>query len=369
WWESQDLHSGFLVTALAEIALGRAQSGKPLRSLLTGGDRLSRLPGKDLPFELINNYGPTETTVVATSGRLHADDRAIHIGRPIANTSIYLLDVHGEPVPVGATGEIYIGGASVARGYLNRAELTRERFLDDPFAGKEGARMYRTGDLGRWLSDGSIEFLGRNDHQVKIRGFRIELGEIEARLAKQPGVSEAVVHVREDSPGDKRLVAYLVGTALPQTADLRAALARELPDYMVPSAYMTLERMPLTPNGKLDRRALPAPEGDAFAQQLYEEPLGDIENNLAAVWMELLKLPRVGRHDHFFEIGGHSLMATQLVSRIRREWELDIPLSEVFSNPTLSGLSGVIVDYELSAFDPQDIASLLTEQDLEKGLA
>ncbi|UJB21510.1 MULTISPECIES: non-ribosomal peptide synthetase [Lysobacter] len=369
WWESQDLHSSFLVTALAEIQLGRAQPGQSLRSLLTGGDRLNRLPERDLPYELINNYGPTETTVVATSGRLRCDDKVVHIGRPIANTSIYLLDAHGEPVPQGVAGEIHIGGASVARGYLNRPELTAERFLDDPFAGREGARMYRTGDLGRWLADGTIEFLGRNDHQVKIRGFRIELGEIEARLAKLPGVREAVVHAREDSPGDKRLVAYLVGEALPQTAELRAALAQELPEYMVPAAYMALERLPLTPNGKLDRRALPAPEGDAYAQQRYEEPQGDIENNLAAVWMELLKLPRVGRHDDFFEIGGHSLMATQLVSRIRREWELDIPLAEVFSNPTLSALSGVIVDYELSTFDPQEIQALLAGHDLEKGLA
>ncbi|WP_386816734.1 non-ribosomal peptide synthetase, partial [Lysobacter gummosus] len=180
WWQSQDLHSSFLVTAFAEMAMARAQPGKPLRRLLTGGDRLSRLPGKDLPYELINNYGPTETTVVATSGRVRADDKVLHIGRPIANTSIYLLDTDGAQVAEGDIGEIHIGGASVARGYLNRPELTAERFLDDPFAGREGARMYRTGDLGRWLPDGTIEFLGRNDHQVKIRGFRIELGEIEA---------------------------------------------------------------------------------------------------------------------------------------------------------------------------------------------
>ena len=373
WWQAQELHSGFLVTALAEIALadatfGRAGQGGALRSLLTGGDRLNRLPDEDLPFDLVNNYGPTETTVVATSGTLRRGDGAIHIGRPIANTAVYLLDAHGEPVPQGVAGEIHIGGASVARGYLNRAELTRERFLDDPFAGREGARMYRSGDLGRWRGDGTIEFLGRNDHQVKIRGFRIELGEIEARLAKQPGVAEALVHAREDSPGEVRLVAYLVGAHAP-AAELRDALARELPEYMLPAAFVTLDRLPLTPNGKLDRRALPAPEGDAYAQQTYEEPQGEIENVLAAVWMELLKLPRIGRHDHFFEIGGHSLMATQLVSRIRREWELDIPLAEVFSNPTLAALSGVIVDYELSAFDPQDIASLLSEQDLVKGSA
>jgi len=372
WWQAQELHSGFLVTALAEMALSEpaaVQPGRALRSLLTGGDRLNRLPDPALPFELVNNYGPTETTVVATSGTLRADDGAVHIGRPIANTAIYLLDAHGEPVPQGVAGELYIGGASVARGYLNRAELSAERFLADPFAGREDARMYRSGDLARWRGDGRIEFLGRNDHQVKIRGFRIELGEIEARLLRQPGIAEAVVHAREDSPGEPRLVAYLVGADVPAAAQLREALAKELPEYMLPSAFATLERLPLTPNGKLDRRALPAPEGDAYAQQAYEEPQGEIENVLAAVWMELLKLPRIGRHDHFFEIGGHSLMATQLVSRIRREWELDIPLAEVFSNPTLAALSGVIVDYELSAFDPQDIASLLSEHDLVKGSA
>ncbi|MGH8082208.1 MAG: amino acid adenylation domain-containing protein, partial [Lysobacter sp.] len=339
WWESQDIHSGFLVTALAEIALGRAQPDKPLRSLLTGGDRLSRLPGRDLPFELINNYGPTETTVVATSGRLSADDRTIHIGRPIANTSIYLLDAHGEPVPQGVAGEIYIGGAGVASGYLNRPELTRERFLDDPFAGRVGARMYRSGDLGRWLPDGTIEFLGRNDHQVKIRGFRIELGEIEAQLIRLPGVSEAVVHAREDNAGDKRLVAYLVGTDLPQAADLRAALARELPDYMVPAAYVALERLPLTHNGKLDRQALPAPEGDAFAQRVYEEPQGAVEIVLAQIWAELLQLPRVGRQDHFFELGGHSLLALQVTARLQQRLGLNVALSDLFAQPVLRDLA------------------------------
>ncbi|MGH8079833.1 MAG: amino acid adenylation domain-containing protein, partial [Lysobacter sp.] len=322
-------------------ALGRAQPGKPLRSLLTGGDRLSRLPDQNLPFELINNYGPTETTVVATSGRLSAGDSAVHIGRPIANTAIYLLDAHGEPVPEGVAGEIYIGGANVARGYLNRPELTHERFLADPFIGRDDARMYRTGDLGRWLPDGTIEFLGRNDHQVKIRGFRIELGEIEAQLTRLPGVSEAVAHVREDSDGDKRLVAYLVGTrpvgaGLPSAAELRAALARELPEYMVPSAYVTLERLPLTHNGKLDRRALPAPDGDAFAQRSYQEPQGEVETALAKLWAELLHVERVGRQDHFFDLGGHSLLAMRLLSRIGQRLQLSASLPDLFSHPVLS---------------------------------
>ncbi|KTT64436.1 AMP-binding enzyme, partial [Sphingomonas sanguinis] len=245
------------------------------------------------------------------------------IGRPIANARVYLLDGHGEPVPLGATGEIYIGGAGVARGYLNRAELTAERFVPSPFV--EGDRLYRTGDLARYLPDGNIEFLGRNDHQVKIRGFRIELGEIEARLAEHADVGEAVVVAREDEAGDKRLVAYVVAagdaaaaTAPERAAVLRAHLGALLPDYMVPAAYVALEALPLTPNGKLDRKALPAPEGDAFTRQAYEAPQGPVEEALAAIWSELLGVEQVSRHDNFFELGGHSLLAIRLLSRVRQ---------------------------------------------------
>ena len=201
----------------------------------------------------------------------------IPIGRPIANTRIYILDAHGEPVPVGVSGELYIGGAGVARGYLNRPELTAEKFLRDPFIAEPAARMYRTGDLGRWLADGNIEFLGRNDFQVKIRGFRIELGEIEARLMEHPGVREAVVMAREDTPGDKRLVAYYTSSGEEAAIDaghLRSHLSASLPEYMVPAAYVRLESLPLTPNGKLDRKALPAPEADAYAAQRLRSSAG-----------------------------------------------------------------------------------------------
>ncbi|WP_460732403.1 amino acid adenylation domain-containing protein, partial [Lysobacter tyrosinilyticus] len=341
WWESQDLQSSFLVTALADAALARGQSGRTgLRTLLTGGDRLNRLPTPDLPFALVNNYGPTETTVVATSGVITPEDTVIHIGRPIANTRLYLLDRHGRPVPVGAPGELHIGGAQVARGYLNRPELTAARFLPDPFSEEAGARMYRTGDLGRWRADGTIEYLGRNDQQVKLRGLRIELGEIEAQLSAQPGIREAAVIAREDEPGEVRLVAYVVAPTgeTPDPQRLREGLSRTLPEYMLPAAYVALERLPLTPNGKLDRRALPEPEGAAYAQRAYEAPEGPVETALAAIWRELLRVDRVGRHDNFFELGGHSLLAVQMMERLRQEG-LAAEIAALFASPTLAAFA------------------------------
>jgi len=290
-----------------------------------------------------NVYGPTECTVDATCMRIRATDSPA-IGRPIANTRIYVLDRHGQPVPCGVAGEIHIGGAGVARGYLNRPELTRQCFVADPFAAQPGARMYRTGDLGRWLPDGRIEYLGRNDQQVKIRGFRIELGEVEAQLNKQPGVREAVVLAREDSPGDKRLVAYVVGQpgVPPDVAGLRQALAQVLPAYMVPAAYVVLQALPLTPHGKLDRQALPAPDGTAYAQREYEAPQGEVETALAEIWATLLQLDRVGRHDHFFELGGHSLLAVQMTSRVRQRLGLEVVLADLFAQPALQAFAGVV---------------------------
>ncbi|RML14925.1 Amino acid adenylation, partial [Pseudomonas syringae pv. lapsa] len=271
---------------------------------------------------ILNFYGSSEAAGDSTFYLCDSAVQAGHslpIGRPIANTRIYLLDAHGQPVPIGVIGEIYIGGAGVARGYLNLPELTAERFLDDPFSAEPAARMYRSGDLGRWLADGNIEYLGRNDDQVKLRGFRIELGEIESQLAACPGVREAVVLVREHRPGDKRLVAYLTAQegAVLSAAQLREQLSQGLAEYMIPSAFVTLARFPQTPSGKLDRRALPAPEDDAYASRVYEAPAGDVEHALADIWQVLLGLERVGRHDHFFELGGHSLLAVQLVSRLR----------------------------------------------------
>jgi amino acid adenylation domain-containing protein len=292
-------------------------------------------------LQVVNGYGPAETTVFSTTyPEIVNRSRNTPIGRPLANTRIYILDARGEPVPVGVTGELYIGGAGVARGYLNRPELTAARFLKDPFTDDPNARMYRTGDLGRWLADGNIEFLGRNDFQVKIRGFRIELGEIEARLSEHEGVQEAVVLAREDTPGDKRLVAYYTAREQNSVGNeaLRAHLAAKLPEYMVPAAYVRLESLPLTPNGKLDRKALPAPERDAYVLRQYEAPQGAIEELLAGIWAELFNRERVGRHDNFFELGGHSLMAVTLVERLARAG-LKADVRALFGTPTLAELA------------------------------
>ncbi|MDQ9497863.1 amino acid adenylation domain-containing protein [Serratia marcescens] len=290
--------------------------------------------------ELHNLYGPTEAAVDVTAWHCsrEADRVSVPIGRPIANTRIYLLDERGQPVPLGAVGELYIGGVQVARGYLNRPELTAERFLSDPFA--PGGRMYRTGDVARYLANGDIEYLGRNDQQVKIRGFRIECGEIEAALATHPAVREAVVDARAVGD-DKRLVAWVVPAAGVAEETLAGALRQHvsaaLPDYMVPSAWVVVAALPLSPNGKLDRRALPEPQG-AQSQAAYEAPQGEHETLLAAIWRELLNVERVGRHDNFFELGGHSLLAVRLTNRLQQmEWQL--PLQVLFANPTLLALA------------------------------
>ncbi|HEX8360313.1 MAG TPA: amino acid adenylation domain-containing protein, partial [Longimicrobium sp.] len=293
-----------------------------------------RLPG----CELHNLYGPTEAAVDVTAWPCVPGETGtlVPIGRPIANTRIYILDAAGRPAPVGVAGELYIGGVQVARGYLNRAELTAERFVPDPFSGDPEARLYRTGDLARWLADGSIEYLGRNDDQVKIRGFRVELGEIEARLATHPGVREAIVLAREDVPGDKRLVAYLVGDEGADAETLRAHLLAALPEHMVPAAYVRLDALPLTPNGKTDRKALPAPGGGAHSARVYEAPAGETETALAEIWAEVLGVHPVGRHDHFFELGGHSLLAVQVTSRVRQVLDMDVALGDLFLRPVLA---------------------------------
>ena len=298
--------------------------------------------------------------------------KSIPLGVPIGNTRIYILDARLQPTPIGVAGEIYIGGDGVARGYLKRPELTEERFLSDPFSRERGARMYKTGDLGRWQEDGTIEFVGRNDFQVKIRGYRIELGEIEARLTEHAGVGQAVVVMREDTAGDKRLVAYY--TCMKETErgigaeELRSHLSAMLPEYMVPAAYAHLDALPLTPNGKLDRRALPVPEADAYAAQGYEAPQGEMEEKLAQIWAEALGVDRVGRHDNFFDLGGHSLLVVRMVTRLRQTFGVEVTIRDLFTYPRFSSFIERIINLQLQQFAPEDLARLLEKVQNSRGV-
>jgi amino acid adenylation domain-containing protein len=321
-----------------------------LRLVIFGGEALepdSLRPwydrhGDDHP-RLVNMYGITETTVHVTYQPLRADDvtRASVIGRPIPDLQVYLLDARGEPVPIGAIGELHVGGAGLARGYLRRPGLTADRFVADAFSGRPGARLYRSGDIGRWRPDGTIEFLGRNDHQVKVRGHRIELGEIEARLRDHPAVRDAVVIARDDHHGGQQLVAYYVAVETVDADQMRMHLSRQLPEPMVPAAYVPLDAIPITAHGKLDRGALPQPAGDAFASPSFEPPSGEVENAVARIWAELLGRERVGRHDNFFASGGHSLLAVRLVERLRQA-RLHTDVRTLFAAPTLAALAAAV---------------------------
>ncbi len=297
---------------------------------------------------LINEYGPTETVVGCCTYEVRAEDPrsgSVIIGRPIANTQLYILDSHRNPVPAGVAGELYIGGDGVARGYLNRPELTRQKFLPDPFSGRSGALLYKTGDLARYRKDGDLEFLGRVDSQVKVRGYRIELGEIEAALMEHPGVKMSAVLAREDEPGDKQLVGYAIlqGDKLPVAEDLKDFLKQSLPEYMVPAHYVFLESFPLTHNGKIDRKSLPAPAHEnVSAAQGFAAPGTETEKKLAAMWAELLKVEQVGIHDDFFDLGGHSLMAIKAVTRIREEFNVDVSLATLLQAPTVAQLAALL---------------------------
>jgi amino acid adenylation domain-containing protein len=311
---------------------------------------------------MFNAYGPTETTVCATVGECAPGREAPPIGRPIANTRIHILNSHRQPAPIGAPGEIYVGGPGLARGYLNQPELTSEKFIEDPFA--PGARLYKTGDLGTYLPSGDIQCLGRIDHQIKIRGFRIEQAEIEAVLEQHPAVEQAVVIAREDRPGEKRLVAYVTSSRCgirTAAAGLRSHAEQYLPHYMIPSAFVWMDSLPLSATGKLDRQSLPPP-GDERPETgaRYAAPLTPIEQGVAKIWCDLLGLRDVGTNDHFFHIGGESLLATQVVARIRQEFGVDVPLRSIFDNPTISGLSGSIID-SLTGSEQDEMASLLAE--------
>jgi non-ribosomal peptide synthetase component F len=337
-----------------------------MRRLILGGESLpgalaarvrERLPHVDLN----NTYGPSEAATVAGVPIDERDDDGgiVPIGRSMDNTQIYLLDPRGEPVPVGVTGELHIGGQGVARGYLDRPAQTAERFIPNPFSKEPGARRYRTGDLGRWRPNAMVDFLGRTDFQVKIRGIRVEPGEIETLLNEHPQVRQAVVVTREDTPGEIRLVAYYVESEPVELEALRRFLQERLPEHMVPAAYVRLDAFPLTPSRKLDRKALPAPADDAYARQGFEAPEGETESALAEIWSELLGVERVSRNDHFFSLGGHSLMATKLTLRINQAMEINLPLTAVFEFPVLAQLAERVVDAQLAQFDPEALAALL----------
>ncbi|MBZ4423315.1 non-ribosomal peptide synthetase, partial [Myxococcus sp. RHSTA-1-4] len=327
----------------AALAVTEASGLPALRTVISGGEACSAdlvvrwSPGR----RFLNTYGPTEGTVVATLTACEPDTRAPSIGRPLANVEAYVLDAGMEPVPVGVPGELYLGGVGVARGYLGRPALTAERFVPHPFSREPGARLYRTGDRVKWRASGELDFLGRVDTQVKVRGFRIELGEVEAALAGHPAVREAVVVVREDGPTGRKLVGYAVpapGQALEVEA-LRQFLRERLPEYMVPTALVRLDALPLTANGKVDRKALPAPDASAEARRDFVAPRTPTEQVLAEQWARLLGVARVGIHDGFFELGGHSLVATQAVARMRGHFGVDLPLRVLFETSSLEELA------------------------------
>ncbi|MEG3918369.1 amino acid adenylation domain-containing protein [Microcoleus sp. T3_A4] len=359
-----------------KMLLAAGWQGNNQLKILCGGEALPRQLANQLLLRgaaVWNLYGPTETTIWSTLYQVDRKDESVSIGRPIANTQIFILDRYLMPVPVGVFGELHIGGAGLSRGYLNRPELTAEKFIPNPFA-EDGihasfilhpssfilsGRLYKTGDLARYLPDGNIDFMGRSDHQVKVRGFRIELGEIEAVLSQYPAVREAIALVREDNPGDKRLVAYIVanselraghGDTTPTHSEfinhLRVFLKQKLPQYMIPSAFVLLEAMPLTPNGKIDRRSLKAPDTNtAEFESNFADPRTPDEQLIAEIWAEVLGLERVGIHDNFFELGGHSLLATQAISRLREAFQVEVPLRSLFESPTVATVTESLLQY------------------------
>jgi amino acid adenylation domain-containing protein len=366
WLLAKRITIGFVPTPLAERLLALDHTWPrhtDLRILLTGGDMLHHYPPAELPCLLVNNYGPTECTVVATSGRVESDGSPNvppPIGSAIANAVIHLLDEHLQPVPPGEPGEIYIGGAGLARGYHNRADLTAERFIPDPFRTEPESRLYRTGDMGRLLPDGQIAFLGRIDDQIKIRGYRIEPGEISSVLERHPDVRTSLVVAREGQGGDKRLVAYVVLDPLAETthSGLRDFLREFLPEYMLPAAFVRLDALPVTSHGKIDRAALPAPDAaNTLQDEVSTGPRSDIEQRVAEIVGELLDLDEIGLDDNFFLLGGHSLLGAQLIARLRDTFGVEIELRSLFEAPTVAALSA-----ELERLAEPDAASEATAE-------
>lgn len=349
WLVAQGITISFIPTPMAERLLMLPWPAKTaLRTMLTGADTLHYYPPVGLPFQLINNYGPTECTVVTTSGAVHpngATDRLPSIGRPIDKMQVYILDESGKQVPTGTPGELYIGGAGVARGYRNRPELTAQRFVRNSLANEAGQRLFRTGDMARLLPDGQIAFLGRTDEQVKVRGHRVEPGEVTAVLNEHPQVLQSIVVARELTQGDIHLVSYFVPApeSQPTLGAFRDFLSARLPDYMIPATYVRLEKLPLTPNGKVDRAALPAPDDtNTLRDNTFTAPRTDMEKAVAGILGRLLGLESVDVEENFFALGGHSLLGAQLMARIRDAFGVEVPLRMLFESPTVAELSAEI---------------------------
>jgi amino acid adenylation domain-containing protein len=350
WIVNQGITVSFLPTPPAEEIIALEWPAEAaLRVLLTGGDKLQLFPPPNLPFTLVNNYGPTESTVVGSSGPVKPSDKKNgfpSIGRPIANTQIYILNEALQQVPIGTAGELHIGGAGLARGYLNRPNLMTEKFIPNPFSHEPGARLYKTGDVARYRPDGDIEFVGRMDHQVKIRGFRIELAEIEAVLAQHPDVQQVVVIAREDDvPRQKRLVAYVLSKPEQRAKpiELRAFLKAKLPEYMVPSVFVMLDAWPLTPNNKIDYAALPTTNTAMKMQrEVFISPRNPLEERLAGIMGSLLGFQEISVNDNFFLLGGHSLLGAQVITRVRDTFGVELALHSLFDAPTIEALSAEI---------------------------
>ena len=368
WLVEKEISISFVPTPLAERMLHLDWPTKTsLRVLLTGADALRHYPPANLPFLLVNNYGPTECTVVATSGPVRNNERSDQlppIGRPITNTQIYILDSEMHPVPIGSAGELHIAGVGLARGYHNRPDLTSQKFVSNPFGSAPGDRLYKTGDLARFLSDGQIAFLGRVDDQVKIRGYRIEPNEVISVLSRHPAIQESVVVASEDGAGENRLVAYVAPRTCPgpTSCELREFLGRELPDYMLPAVFIRLEALPLSPNGKVDRDALPPPDDkNVMRDESFLGVRTPLEERIASVLAPLLALERLGVNDNFFFLGGNSLLGTQVIARLRAAFGVELSLLSLFDNPTVAGIAAEVkrlIVAKVDAMSEDEVAAL-----------
>jgi amino acid adenylation domain-containing protein len=367
WLVSKEITVSFVPTPLAEQMLKLSWPKETsFRFMLTGADTLHNYAPAGLPFTLVNNYGPTECTVVATSASIPADDSSHGlppIGRPIDNVEIYILDANMKRIPAGTLGEIYVAGAGVARGYLNDAALTAERFVANPF--QPGTRLYRTGDMGSYRADGQISFHGRVDDQVKINGYRIELNEVASLLARHPAIRESIIAARENEKGEKQLVAYVVSqSGYPTVSELREHLSKELPEYMIPSTFVGLDALPLGTSGKVNRSALPSPtDHNVLRDTVFEGPRTPTEQRVAAVVASLLGLQQVGVNDNFFYLGGNSLFGTQVIARLRDAFNVEVSLLKLFDHPTVAELAAEVERLLMAKLDA------MTDEEAERLLA